>query len=101
MYYKIAAMASTGRRIILHYFQYKDNRNVQGLEKYCSEINAYERKPFLKSPSTLPYIVRSRINKELIARLNKDDHPVIVEGIHCSGIIPYLDKTKRVVIRMH
>jgi hypothetical protein len=102
MYYKIKALADAGKKIILHYFTYRNNRHVEGLEKYCVEINAYERKRFLSSFSiTVPYIVSSRINRTLISRLNQDDHPIILEGIHCSGILPAMSKDRKVTIRMH
>ncbi|MGZ8538627.1 MAG: glycosyltransferase [Flavisolibacter sp.] len=101
MYFKIVSLSSIGKKIILHYFNYKKNRNARGLEPYCSEIHAYERKTFLSSPSSLPYIVRSRINKDLVYRINQDNYPVILEGIHCTGILPYLEDSKRIVVRLH
>lgn len=102
MYQKILALHSVGRKIILHYFNYKENRNAAGLEAYCEEINVYGRTSFLKSLLTLkPYIVSSRIEPELIHRLNRDDYPVLLEGIHCSGIIPHINSKKRIVVRVH
>lgn len=101
MYYKIVALAQTGKKIILHYFDYKPGRGVQGLEPYCAAIHAYPRKNFFSGPFSLPYIVRSRSNKELIGRLNADDHPILLEGLHTSGIIKYLKRPERAVIRMH
>ena len=101
MYHKIVSLASIGKKIILHYFNYRKNRNAKGLERYCSEIHAYERKTFLSSPSSLPYIVRSRINKDLVYRINQDDYPVILEGIHCTGILPYIGDSRKVVVRLH
>lgn len=102
LYYKIPALAGTGKKIILHYFDYKKGRDVKDLEAYCEEINAYERGAFIKSLLTLkPYIVASRIEPELIHRLNRDDYPVLLEGIHCTGIIPHLNPNKKVMIRVH
>lgn len=101
MYHKIISLAAIGKKIILHYFNYKKNRNANGLEQFCSEIHAYERKTFLSSPSSLPYIVRSRINKDLVYRINQDDFPVILEGIHCTGILPYIKDSKKIVVRLH
>lgn len=51
--------------------------------------------------SSLPYIVSSRINKDLISRLNEDQDPMLVEGIHCTGILPYLAKDRSLVLRLH
>ncbi|HJW16264.1 MAG TPA: glycosyltransferase family 4 protein [Flavisolibacter sp.] len=102
MYYKVQALAESGRKIILHYFHYKEHRNADGLEKYCAEIHAYSRSNYLSSLSfTRPYIANSRINTLLINRLNQDDYPVLLEGLHCMGIIPYLQNPSRVVVRMH
>lgn len=101
LYYKIPALAKAGKKIILHYFDYKENRGVYGLEPYCEEINVYNRSVFLKSLLTLqPHIVSSRVEPELIHRINRDDYPVILEGIHCTGIISSLRKRK-IFIRVH
>lgn len=101
MYYKIIAIARAGYKIILHYFNYND-RNAEGLEEYCFEVNRYARK---KGVSYLldnkPYIIYTRINQKLIQRLNNDNYPIILEGIHCTGIIPYLDHNRKIVVRLH
>jgi hypothetical protein len=102
MYYKIKALAGIGKKIILHYYSYNLSRNAAGLETFCEAIYSYSRKPFYRSlPFTKPFIVSSRINKDLIERLNSDDYPILLEGLHCAGIIPYLKKKERIVIRMH
>ena len=94
MYYKITALAALGKKIILHYFDYKENRNAASLKDCCVEVHAYPRKGFINSFS-LPYIISSRINRSLINRLNRDRFPVLLEGLHCSGIIPYLNDNSR------
>lgn len=102
LYYKIKSLAESGKEILLHYYDYKPYRNTNGLEKYCVEINAYPRKKIISSLSfTQPFIVSSRINKELIARLNKDNYPIILEGLHTTGIIPFIKNNKRIIVRMH
>ena len=102
MYYKITSLAATGKKVILHYFNYNPQRNVGDLKNYCHSIYSYSRKKAIQSLSTLqPYIVTSRINQKLIERLNKDQYPVILEGIHCSGIIPYLKKDRKIFLRVH
>ena len=99
MYYKITSLAATGKKVILHYFNYNPQRNVGDLKNYCHSIYSYSRKKAIQSLSTLqPYIVTSRINQKLIERLNKDQYPVILEGIHCSGIIPYLKKYRKIFL---
>ncbi len=97
-FYKIRALAETGTKILLHYFRYND-RDLSAIKPYCAQIHAYGRKITL--PLKLPYIVSSRINQELIERLNADKYPVLLEGIHCTGIIPFLNDQRRVVVRIH
>lgn len=94
-------MAEIDKKIILHYFDYKEKRNVKGLEEYCIEIHSYKRKSFaLSSLLSAPYIVQSRVNKELINRLNQDSYSIILEGVHCAGILPSLKNRNRVIVRM-
>ncbi|MFI5185191.1 MAG: glycosyltransferase family 4 protein [Chitinophagales bacterium] len=102
MFGKIKALYQEGIKIHLHYFDYK-NRDVHELNSYCETIHSYKRKSFRQGFSfSIPYIVSSRINDELVLNLNKDDHPVILEGIHCTGILNALDiETRKVLIRLH
>lgn len=102
LYYKIPALAQQGVKIILHYFNYRSGRSAAGLEKSCEATYSYSRKSYVRSIfSGLPFIVHSRINKQLIDRLNGDCYPVLIEGIHCSGIINYLKKEKQIFVRIH
>ena len=102
LFYKIPALSKAGKKIILHYFSYKKNRDAQGLERYCSEIYRYERLSIFRSLfSSAPYIVQSRNHPELIRRLRADQNPVILEGIHCSGILPSLQTGRKIVLRLH
>src|SRR5690606_260265 len=103
MFYKIKALYEAGIKIHLHYFSYNHRGNPNELNGYCETINIYERKTGHKSFSfELPYIVASRINNTLIENLNKDNYPVLLEGIHCSGIARYLEPgSRKVLIRLH
>lgn len=103
LFYKIEALAKSGKKIILHYFDYREGRNRKGLEKYCVAVYAYTRNTGLKGLSLLkPYIVSSRINDELIQNLNRDRHPVLLEGIHCTGLLPHINKNNRkIIVRIH
>ena len=102
MFYKIRALHQSGNKIRLHFFNYKQGRNTEALEEYCETMQAYDRKSFMQSPPlTKPFIVQSRVNKQLIERLNEDRHSVLLEGLHGAGILPYLKEKERVVIRMH
>jgi hypothetical protein len=102
MFYKVKALKETGRDIILHYFDYNTARDISEVRKFCVEVYAYKRKLFLTSrPLSRPFITESRINHALIRRLNQDNYPVLLEGLHCSGIVPFLQDKERVVLRMH
>jgi len=87
LFYKIRALCCQGVKIHLHCFEY--GRGVQPeLDKYCSEVKYYQRQKGHKGISArLPYIVCSRINEELYQNLLKDDHPILIEGIHCSYLL--------------
>jgi Glycosyl transferases group 1 len=90
-------------KIHLHYFSYNERGTPNELNQFCESINVYERKTGHKGFSAkLPYIITSRISEELVNNLQKDNHPILLEGLHCTGILPQLDLTKRkVVVRMH
>lgn len=100
---RIKAFKKAGINIHLHYFSYNRRGTPGELKPYCESIHVYRRKKGLKGLSfRLPYIVASRINKELIDNLNKDELPILLEGLHCTGILPYIDyKRRKVVVRMH
>ena len=52
--------------------------------------------------SRLPYIIASRINETLITNLQLDNYPILLEGLHCTGILTRLDLANRkVVVRIH
>jgi hypothetical protein len=103
MFYKIKALAATGINITLHYFNYKKDRNAAALEPYCDKVISYKRNAFLNTQTfSKPHIVATRINPQLIDTLNKDDKPVLLEGVHCTGILPYLKNAHRkIIIRLH
>lgn len=102
MYYKIKALGEAGKKIILHYYAYHPGRHTAGLEPYCQAIYSYKRKSYINSLSpSSPFIIQSRINKQLVDRLNADDHPVLLEGLHCAGLIYLVKNKKRIILRMH
>ncbi|MEO7924893.1 MAG: glycosyltransferase family 4 protein [Chitinophagaceae bacterium] len=100
---RIRLFKQLGIAIHLHYFSYNERGTPNELNQFCESIHVYERKK--KSAllsSRLPYIVASRINEELVRNLSVDDHPIILEGLHCTGILSKLDLSKRkLVVRMH
>ncbi len=87
VFYKIIALSELGVKIHLHCFKYGREKQEE-LEKYCDSIHYYERENGHKAISrTLPYIVASRKNEELLQRLLTDDYPILMEGVHCSYLI--------------
>ena len=103
MYGKIRSLHREGIKIHLHYFDYRDHGNLRELTNYCETIQAYERKLGRKGFSFItPYIVSSRINDKLISNLNQDDHPILLEGIHCTGIIDSIaNRQRKILVRLH
>ncbi len=102
MYNRIKTLHALGQKITLHYFSYNKNRNVKDLEPFCTAVFPYKRKGLLSwFPFSKPYIIATRIDRKLIERLNNDRSPILLEGIHCTGIIPHLAYKDRIVIRMH
>jgi Glycosyl transferases group 1 len=90
-------------KIHLHYFSYNERGTPNELNQFCESIQVYERKTGHKGLSSgLPYIISSRINEKLIEKLQQDNYPILLEGLHCTGILSHLDlKNRKVVVRMH
>lgn len=102
MFYKIKALCKAGIRIHLHYFSYNNRNNTDELNQVCESVHSYPRKTGRRGINRrLPYIVASRINDELITRLNQDDYPVLLEGIHCTGILTQLKRGRKIIVRVH
>lgn len=100
---RIISLYKAGIAIHLHYFSYNERGTPNELNRYCESIHVYERKTGRKGlVKGLPYIVSSRINEELADRLNSDEYPILLEGLHCTGVLPKLQLERRkVVVRMH
>ncbi|MEP6615788.1 MAG: glycosyltransferase [Ginsengibacter sp.] len=102
LYYKIVALHQQGVKIHLHCFEYGRGKQYD-LNYYCTEVNYYKRrKNIMAFFSGIPHIAASRANNELLHNLLKDDHPVLLEGIHCTWFL-YQNKLKekKVLIRLH
>ena len=102
MYYRIKAFFELGYGIHLHYFSYYNRKPNDELKSICQSIREYKRKKNRRSiAGKLPYIVASRIDETLIENLKNDNHPVLIEGVHCSGIINQLSHKRKIVVRLH
>jgi hypothetical protein len=102
LFYKIRSLHQLGVKIHLHCFT-KNRKPQEALNKYCETVSYYERKKNNSSFSfSSPLIVNSRVNDGLIANLQKDDHPVLLEGIHCTHYVGSGQLVNRkVVVRLH
>ena len=102
VYYKIKALHQAGVNVHLHCFEY-GRSHQKALEEICTKVFYYKRKEGHKGFSLeYPYIVASRNDDELWNRLNADDYPVLLEGVHCTyGLISGKLKKKNVAIRLH
>lgn len=102
VFYKIKALHAEGVKIYLHCFEYGRGQQIE-LNKYCEEVNYYKRINELPGfTKRLPYIVKSRANPKLLKNLLKDDHPILLEGIHCTYyLFAGKLKNKKVAVRLH
>jgi hypothetical protein len=100
---RIMMLKKLGIGIHLHYFSYNDRGTPNELNQFCETIHVYQRNTGAKGFSlSLPYIISSRTNETLVANLQQDEHPILLEGIHCTGILSHLDiSNRKVVVRMH
>ncbi len=102
LFYKLNALYNEGVKIHLHCF-YKDRSEQVVLNNYCEEVFYYPRNTGSKNLlSGLPYIVASRNDETLTARLLQDDHPILMEGTHCTYIInDERFKNRKMFVRVH
>ena len=103
IYYKIKAIHLEGVDIKLHIYNYGRKHSKSELSKYCSEINYYPRNiyknPFMGSK---PYIVNSRNSSELLTNLQKDNEPILFEGLHCTYYLAHPSLKDRLkIVRTH
>src|SRR5579862_359868 len=103
IFYKIKTLHQLGVKIHLHCFTYNHNKLQNELNKYCEEVFYYKRQKNLAHLSfRLPFIVNSRKCDELIHNLQKDNHPVLLEGIHSTYYL-YKEKlnNRKVIVRLY
>ena len=102
LFYKIKALHQLGIKIYLHCFEYGRGRQP-ALNQYCEEVHYYQRERLAQGiPLRLPYIVSSRINPLLIKNILKDNHPILLEGIHCTYYLYHGELINRkVLVRLH
>jgi hypothetical protein len=98
VFYKIRALHAAGVKIRLHCFEYHRDPAPELLE-FCEEVHYYPRKTgIISAISLLPYITFSRRSEELLRNLQKDDHPILFEGLHSCYYLSHRSLRNRVKI---
>ncbi len=85
IYHKLEALHAIGLDITLHMYHYGRVKNKRTLSKFCNSLHYYKRNTY-KNPfiGNVPYIVNSRSSDELLTELQKDNAPILFEGLHCT-----------------
>ncbi len=99
---RIIALHDSGISLHLHYFCERESCHPTELNRYCESIHIYQ-KTTLKKSSTggMPAVIVSHLSDDLVFRLQQDRHPILMEGIHCSGNLPRLISNERnIMVRM-
>lgn len=102
IYHRCKSLTDVGAKVILHCFDYGRGRPEE-LQSVAHKVYFYSRsKNPLQVLMPLPFIVRSRMNSELLSRLLIDNYPILFEGIHTCGFIgnPKL-KNRWIGVRAH
>lgn len=102
-WYKIKTLAQLGIKIHLHCFEYNNRTPQNALEAVCEKVYYYKRERKWKDIfSEIPFIVKSRMQDELLQNLCKDNYPILFDATHTTGFInhPALKDQKKVV-RLH
>jgi hypothetical protein len=103
IYNQIKALHALGVKVILHCFQYGERTPQPELAQYCHEVYYYKRsRSLIWQLSFYPFIMQTRMNRSLLKRLKKDNHPILFEGMHTAGFV--LKKSLRhrqKIVRMH
>jgi hypothetical protein len=103
IFYKLKSLSNLGVEIILHCFEYGDRKPTNELNKYCKQVFYYKRKTgFAGLDATLPYLVSSRNNKQLLKNLLVNNSPILFEGIHTTYLLNHPSlKNRQKIIRTH
>jgi len=102
VFYKAKALTEHGVKVHLHCFEYGRKKSPE-LENLFYEVHYYKRdiskKHLFKSN---PYIIETRISEKLVRNLLKDNYPILLEGLHTTGLL--FDKRlkfRKRIVRTH
>ncbi|MFN0082323.1 MAG: glycosyltransferase [Ferruginibacter sp.] len=101
LFYKLKSLHAAGLKIHLHCFLNKRPKQ-ESLQQYCETVNYYKRQQLTALSLTIPFVVNSRKSDLLLLNLQKDNHPILFEGIHCTYYL-YRNKLKgrKIFLRLH
>lgn len=101
LFYELKSFHAIGLKIHLHCFLNKRPQQ-EILNRYCETIHYYKRRKLSALSVNIPFIVNTRKSNSLLLNLQKDNHPILLQGIHCTY---YLNKNKlsgrKIFIRLH
>lgn len=102
IYYRIVALAKAGVHLHLHCYTY-GRPAAEELKKWCDEICYYPRETGWRHQfERRPYIVASRCSKSLLRRLQQDNYPILLEGLHSCFLLEQLaGEGRRIIVRTH
>lgn len=102
VWYKIKALHDLGVKITLHAFTY-GRAPATELNQYCKAVYYYERSSSWRHGfASKPYIVLSRANRQLLENLQKDEAPILFEGLHsCAFLDAHELKHRLKIVRTH
>jgi glycosyltransferase involved in cell wall biosynthesis len=101
-YYRIKALHNLGVLIHLHCFEY-GRQHSNELESLCESTTYYERNiSWSEQFSVIPYIVSSRKAILLPDNLERDDYPILFDGLHSTYCLNHQTFTnRRKLVRLH
>ena len=100
VFYKIKELHTLGIEIYLHAF-FANEEEQPELEKYCKKVYYYKRGSSIVSCfSFLPFRVKSRAHKEVSTNINKNEAPVLFEGLHSAYLLAK-NKFNNTFVRAH
>lgn len=102
VFYKAKALSEYGVKVHLHCFEY-GGKKAPELEKLFYEVHYYKldmsKKHLFKRH---PFIVESRRSEKLIQNLLNDDYPILMEGLHTTGLLREKRlKSRKRIVRTH
>lgn len=103
VYGRLSALKKAGYYVILHAFSYREGTELQAEPSIYNEVYFYKRDTsVLKQLSSTPYIVNSRINRELIRNIAKREGIVLLEGLHNAWLLNEPELANRFkIVRLH